>query len=75
MRSPHHLPPQYLLHLLPLRQFIDQFVQVSGLACYGILEVFDAVTANEAGDEMRIWMQGRPLKEGLEGYFFLDQVI
>lgn len=48
------LPPQYLLHFLPLRQFIHQLVQVSGLACYGIFEVFDPVSTDEAGDEIHI---------------------
>ena len=50
------LPPQYFLHLLPLRQFLDQLVQVSGLPCYGIFKLFYAVTTDEAGDEMRIGM-------------------
>ena len=53
------LLPQYLLHLLPFREFVDEFVEVSEFLHERVFDVFDADAADGAGDEVGV---GVPLR-------------
>lgn len=42
--------PQYRLHLLPLRQFIDELIEIANLLHQRIFNLFDANTAHNTLD-------------------------
>ena len=45
---------QYLLDLSPFREFIHEFVQVSDLPRQRIVDIFDAIAADDTRDQMCI---------------------
>jgi hypothetical protein len=53
--------PQYLLHLLPSRQLVDQFVEVADLAHDRVFDLLDADAADQALDQRPVGVGARGL--------------
>ena len=60
------LLPQDLLHLLPLRQFVDELVEIADLAHQGLLDLLDADAADHALDQRAGGIEGRSLREAAQ---------
>src|SRR3569832_794114 len=67
------LGAQHLLHRSPLRQLVDELVEVPDLPHQRILDLLDPYTTDDAGDLADVRMQRRGFgEEGLEVRFALD---
>ncbi len=67
-----HQPSQNLLHLPALGKLIHQLVQVPDFPDQRVFDVLDPVPTDEAGNQVRVRVQGSVLKKLLEGHFFAD---
>jgi len=56
-----------LFHLLPLGEFIHEFVEVADLPRERVLDVFDSVAADDALDQVRVGVDLRVPEEFFEG--------
>ena len=66
---------QNFFHLPTLRQLVDQLIQIANPLRHGVFDFFDTITADQAGNEVRIWVQGRPIEECFKSHLFLDQFL
>lgn len=64
---------QDLFHFAPVGQFIHKLVEVAHLSCKRVFDVFDAVSADHAGNEGGVGMEGSLPEKSLESGFFIDQ--
>lgn len=69
------LAPQNFFHLSALGQFIDQLVQIPYFLRQWIFNLLYPIPTDHPGDEVRIWVQGCLLKEGVKGRFFINEFL
>ena len=67
--------PQDLLHLLSLGEFIHELVEVPGLPRQRGLDLFNPVAADDAGDQVRVGVEGCLGEELFEGELFVLDVL
>ena len=64
--------PEDLFHFPAFGQFVNQFIQVSDLSGQWGLDLFDAVSADDALYQVGVGVQFGPVKEGLKGDLLID---